>query len=93
MITPMPLKGLHDTYTIFNKDYTVAFITTKNFKNLETIGVLAGDEEKWVYQAIRQDPDILKTLKCYPMRKRMSLEEINRYTQEEFLDYIYTRRE
>lgn len=93
MIIPMPLEGLHDTYVMFNRDYTVSFITTKNLKNLETIGVLAGDEEMWVYQAIRQDPEILKTLKCFPMRKRMTLEEINNYTEEEFLDYIFTRGE
>ncbi len=93
MITPMPLEGLHDTYVMFNKDYTVAFITTKNMKNLETIGIFAGDEEKWVYQAIRQNPKFLETLKCFPMRKRMTLEEINNYTQEEFLDYIFQRKE
>lgn len=37
MLYTMPLETIHNTYVMYNKDKTVAFITNKNLQNLETI--------------------------------------------------------
>lgn len=84
----MPLESIHNTYVMFNKDKTVAFITTKNMKNLETIGIFAGDEEGWVYRSLAQDKNEIKKLKCYPYQKRMTTQQIAEFTTEQFLDII-----
>jgi hypothetical protein len=73
---------------MFNADKTVAFITTKNMKNLETIGIFAGDEEGWVYQLLAQDKNEIKKLKCYPYQKRITPQQISEFTLEQFLDII-----
>lgn len=88
MLYTLPLDSIHNTYVMFNKDKTVAFITTKNIKNLETIGVFAGDEEGWVYQRLAHDKNEIKKLKCYPYRKRMTPQQISEFTEEQFLDII-----
>lgn len=84
----MPLESIHNTYVMFNKDKTVAFITTKNMKNLETIGIFAGDEEGWLYQLLTQDKNEIKKLKCYPYQKRMTPQQISEFTLEQFLGVI-----
>lgn len=84
----MPLQSIHNTYVMFNSDKTVAFITTRNMKNLETIGIFAGDEEGWVYRLLARDKNEIKKLKCYPFRKRITMHEINEFTTEDFLDVI-----
>ncbi len=84
----MPLESIHNTYVMFNADKTVAFITTKNMKNLETIGIFAGDEEGWVYELLAQDKNQIKKLKCYPYQKRVTPQQITEFTLEQFLDII-----
>lgn len=69
MLYTMPLQSIHNTYVMFNSDKTVAFITTRNMKNLETIGIFAGDEEGWVYRLLARDKNEIKKLKCYPYQK------------------------
>lgn len=88
MLYTMPLESIHNTYVMYNKDKTVAFITNKNLQNLETIGIFAGDEEGWVYQLILQDKNEIKKLKCYPYQKRMTPQQIAEFTVEDFLDII-----
>lgn len=88
MLYTMPIESNHNTYIMFNKDKTVAFITTKNIKNLETIGVFAGDEEGWIYRLLAQDKNEIKKLKCYPYQKRMTCQQIADFTLEQFLDII-----
>lgn len=88
MLYRMPLESIHNTYVMFNRDKTVAFITTKNMKSLETIGIFAGDEDGWVYQLLTQDKNEIKKLKCYPYQKRMTPQQISKFTVENFLDVI-----
>lgn len=88
MFYTMPLESIHNTYVMCNKDKTVAFITNKNLQNLETIGILAGDEEGWIYQLISQDKNEIMKLKCYPYQKRMTPQQIAEFTVEDFLDII-----
>lgn len=88
MLYTMPLRSIHNTYVIFNGDKTVAFITTNNIKNIETIGVFAGDEDGWVYRLLARDKNEIKKLKCYPFIKRMTADEISVFTVEQFLNII-----
>lgn len=88
MLYTLPLKSIHNTFVMFNKDKTVAFITTKDMKNLETIGIFAGDEDGWVYRLLIRNKNEIKKLKCYPFRKRMTVDEIREFTTEDFLDVI-----
>lgn len=88
MLYTMPLQSIHNTFVMFNGDKTVAFITTKNMKNLQTIGIFAGDEESWVYRLLVQDKNEIKKLKCYPYQKRMTPKQIAEFTVEQFLDII-----
>ena len=88
MIYTMPLESIHNTYVMFNSDKTVAFITTKNMKNLQAIGIFAGDEEGWVYRLLAQDKNEIKKLKCYPYQKRMTPQQISEFSVENFLDVI-----
>lgn len=85
----MPLESIHNTYVIFNIDKTVAFVTTKNMKNLETIGIFAGDEEGWLYRLLVRDKNEIKKLKCYPYQKRMTPQQISEFTVEDFLEVIW----
>lgn len=88
MLYTMPLESIHNTYVMFNKDKTVAFITNKNLQNLETIGIFADDEEGWVYRLLVQDKNEIKKMKCYPYQKRMTPQQIAEFTVEQFLDII-----
>lgn len=88
MLYTMPLVSIHNTYVMFNSDKTVAFITTKNIKNLETISIFAGDEDGWIYRLLARDMNEIKKLKCYPFRKRMTADEISEFTTEDFLGAI-----
>lgn len=84
----MPLDSIHNTYVMFNKDKTVAFITNKNLQNLETIAIFAGEEEGWVYNMLAQDKNEIKKLKCYPYQKCMTPHQIAEFTLDQFLDII-----
>lgn len=88
MLYTMPLQSIHNTYVMFNSDKTVAFITTRNMKNLETIGIFAGDEEGWVYRLLARHKNEIKKLKCYPYQKRMTPQQIAEFTAKYFLDII-----
>lgn len=88
MLHTMPLECFHNTYVMFNRDKTVAFITNKNLQNLETIGIFAGDEQGWVYRLLAQDMNEIKKMKCYPYQKRMTPQQIAEFTPEYFLDII-----
>lgn len=88
MLYTLPLESIDNTYVMFNKDKTVAFITTKSMENLETIGIFAGDEEGWVYELLRRDKNEIKKLMCYPYQKEMTPQQISEFTVENFLDVI-----
>lgn len=88
MLYTMPLESVHNTYVMFNSDKTVAFITTKSIKNLEAIGIFAGDEEGWVYRLLARDKNEIKKLKCFPYQKRMTPQQISEFSVENFLVVI-----
>lgn len=89
MLYTMPLESIHNTYVMFNAGKTVAFVTTKNMKNLETIGIFAGDEDGWVYRLLCRDKNEIKKLKCYPYQKRMTPQQISEFRVEDFLEVIW----